>query len=559
MRQRFHKQPSSTPGVATRGVSTPGMDSFAARPASLFARKKENALRMPNLSCAKARHLFLMAAGGLSLTACTITPQPIDVTALALDNKARIEADIAAEEPVSGPISLYEAMARAMKYNLDQKIELMDEAFRQKQLELSRAGMLPTIAASLGYNGRNNESGSSSRSLLSGNQSLEPSTSTERSTTSADLTASWDILDFGLSYVQGMQDADEKLISAERRRKVVNRIQEDVRTAYWRAVSADRTYKKLVDLEALAQKALLQTQQLEERRLVPPLTVLAYQRDLLQVQGEVQKLQRELALAKNQLAALINLKPETRYTLVLPDRTDIVPELPGSADEMIMVGLRYRPELREGAYRKRINEAEAKAALIRAFPSLKGVLGLNYDSNDYLYHSQWLSYGGRVTWNLMSLFRYPMQKEALIAEGEVIDQRQMALTMAIMTQIHVARVRFIRYAQELGTVRSSQEVQDRILDLSRGGFQARTVSQQDLVREELNSVLAEIRYDSAYADVQNAYANLYASMGLDNSDDALDLNAPVADIAAKLHEHWTEHATILPPLPEAAMTERAAQ
>jgi outer membrane protein TolC len=128
-----------------------------------------------------------------------------------------------------------------------------------------------------------------------------------------------------------------------------------VRTAYWRAVSADRTFRQLVDLEALAQKSLLQTQQLEARRLVPPLTVLAYQRDLLQVQGDVQKLQRELSLSKNQLAALINLRPGTRYSLVLPDRTDIVPELPGSADEMIMVGLRFRSELREGGYRQRIN------------------------------------------------------------------------------------------------------------------------------------------------------------------------------------------------------------
>lgn len=553
MRKYHYKQPSPIPTASVHSV-----DGIAVHPTSPSAGNKGNGSPMQSRLGAKARLLLLMVAGCLGLTACTITPQPIDVAALAIDNKARIEAVIAAEEPVSGPISLYEAMARALKYNLDQRIELMDEAFRQKQLELSRAGMLPTIAASLGYNGRNNESGSSSRSLLSGNQSLEPSTSTERSTTSADLTASWDILDFGLSYVQGMQDADEKLISVERRRKVVNRIQEDVRTAYWRAVSADRTYKKLVVLEALAQKALLQTEQLEERRLVPPLTVLAYQRDLLQVQGEVQKLQRELALAKNQLAALINLKPETRYSLVLPDRTDIVPELPGSADEMIMVGLSYRAELREGAYRKRINEAEAKAALIRALPSLKAVLGFNYDSNDYLYQQQWLSYGGRITWNLMSLFRYPMQKEALLAEGEVIDQRQMALTMAIMTQIHVARVRFIRYAQELGTVRGSQEVQERILALSRGGFQARTVSQQDLVREELNAVLAEIRYDSAYADVQNAYANLYASMGLDNWDRDLDLNAPVSALAEKLHEHWTEHATILPSLPDDAMTQRAS-
>ncbi|WP_263146727.1 TolC family protein [Pseudomonas sp. RIT-PI-AD] len=487
---------------------------------------------------------------GLGLGACSIVPQPVDSSRHAVDEKARLEATMEAEEPVKGPISLYEAMARALKYNLDQKIELMDEDFRQKQLALSSTGMLPTIAASFGYNGRNNESGSSSRSLLSGRQSLEPSTSTDKHSTNGDLTASWDVLDFGLSYVRSLQAADEKLIAAERRRKVVNRIQEDVRTAYWRAVSADRTYKELVALEALAQKAMLQTQELENRRLVPPMVVLAYQRDLLQVQGDVQKLERELSLAKNQLAALINLKPDAHYSLVLPDRTDVVPELPGSADEMVMVGLRYRSELREGAYRQRISQNEMKAALIRSMPSLRAVLGVNYDSNSYLYNDKWVSYSGQISWNLMNVFRYPMEKAALQAEEKVIEQRQLALTLAVMTQIHIARIRFIRFSQELGIVRDAQEVQERIANLSRGGFQAKTVSQQDLVREEMNSILAQVRYDSAYADVQNAYANLYASMGLDNFDIDVQPETPIAVIAAKLQEHWSERASSLPPMPE---------
>lgn len=500
--------------------------------------------------CPTGRSLAFTLVLATQLSACTIVPQPLNTDAQALKLKSGIDETIAEEEPVSGPISLYEAMARALKYNLDQKIELLDETLRQRQLDLNSAGMLPTIAASFAQAGRNNEAGSSSKSLLSGRQSLEPSTSSERNGQTADLTASWDILDFGLSYVRGLQAADEKLISAERRRKVINRIQEDVRTAYWRAVSADRTYKKLVSLEALAQKALLQTRQLEVRRLVPPLTVLSYQRDLLQVQGDVQKLQRELSLSKNQLAALINLKPDTHFSLMLPDRTDIVPELPGSSNQMVMVGLRFRPELRESAYRARINENEIKASLIRALPSLKAAIGASYDSNDYLYNDKWLHYSGQVSWNLINLFRYPMQKRSLIAEGRVIEQRQLALTLAVMTQIHVARVRFIRFSQELSIIRNAEQIQEHILDLSRGGYQAHTVSQQALVREEMNAILAEIRYDAAYADVQNAYANLYSSMGLDNFSYDISINASIAEITAKLQEHWSERASNLPEMPE---------
>ena len=178
------------------------------------------------------------------------------------------------------------------------------------------------------------------------------------------------------------------------------------------------------------------------------------------------------------------------------------------------------------------------------------MLGLNQDSNQFLYHRDWLSMSARVSWNLLEVFRYPAQKAALQAEAAVLDQRDLALTMAVMTQVHVARVRFVRLAQELNTMQRSQGVQERLLALSRSGFKARSISQQNLVREEMNAVLAEVRYDMAYADLQNAFANMYAAMGLDNFDIDLGADTPLPQMTAALEEHWTERATSLPPMPE---------
>lgn len=487
-----------------------------------------------------------LLAGLVLLGACAIRPAAVDPDTDAVRNKALLESSIAQGEPVNGPISLYEAMARALKYNLDGRIEQMDEALRLKQVDLKRFDMLPSVVASTGYSARSNDAGSRSRSLLSGQQSLEPSTSSERRSTDTSITASWDVLDFGLAYVRSMQQADEAMIAGERRRKVMNRIVEDVRTAYWRAVSADRTFKKLGELEVMARKALAQAEELEKRRIAPPLAVLTYQRDLLSVQSDAQRLQRELTLAKTQLAALMNLPPQTAYDLVLPDRTSVVPELPGSADDMILTGLRFRAELREASYRRRITNLDKQAAFLRALPSVKGLLGLNHDSNEYLYNRDWLNFSARISWNLLGAFRYPAEKAALEAEIAVLDQRDLALTMAVATQVHVARVRFVRLAQELGTIRQSTAVQARITQLTRGSHDARAVSQQNLVREEMNAVLAEVRYDAAYADLQNAYANIYASMGLDNYDIDVNDAVPLKTLSGKLEEHWNERAGSLP-------------
>lgn len=480
------------------------------------------------------------------LTSCAVNYRPIDFDKNAFVENEHVNEIIQQQEPVDGPISLYEAMARALKYNLDQEIEYAQQQYRQEQLELDRLGFFPNVLINVARTSRNNDSGSSSRSLITGEQSLQTSTSSERQTITGDLSLSWDILDFGFAYIQNKQDLSELMIAQERRRKVTTRILEDVRTAYWRAVSADRTHRKLAKLEALAQKSLYQAEQLEERRQVSPIRVLNFQRDLLRIQANVQRMQRELILAKNQLAALMNMRPNTRFTLKLPDRTDIVPELPGSAEQMILLGLKYRPELRETNYRERINRDEQTKRLIGALPSLTGILGLNYDSNDYLYNNEWVNQSAQISWNLINIFRYPRQKKALNAENAVITAQEHALAMAIMTQVYIARARFIRLAHELTTIRRGYDVQVRLLELTEAGYQVKQISQQELIRERMNSILEEVRYDTAYADLQNAYANLFASMGIDSFSLRITRQTHLTEIADALEDYWTNEMLVLP-------------
>jgi len=71
---------------------------------------------------------------------------------------------------------------------------MMEIDLARTDYDLSRYDRLPKIVANSGYYGRNNQQGSSSLSLLSGRQSLEPSTATQRDVFSGDLTASWNIL-----------------------------------------------------------------------------------------------------------------------------------------------------------------------------------------------------------------------------------------------------------------------------------------------------------------------------------------------------------------------------
>ena len=169
---------------------------------------------------------------------CSIAPQPFtteELSVFAEDNEIEVDLD---QEPVKGSLSLYEAMARALKYNLDHRVELMEVALRHRQLDLAHYSMLPKAVVNAGYANRDNYSGGTSRRLPIGTPSLSAdtsSTSSERDVATGDIQFSWNILDFGLSYVRANQSADRVLIAKETRRKVVNRLIQDVRVAYWLA------------------------------------------------------------------------------------------------------------------------------------------------------------------------------------------------------------------------------------------------------------------------------------------------------------------------------------
>lgn len=486
--------------------------------------------------------ISILLASALLASGCTVTPEPLTRTDLQDKSASRLAHFAAGQEEITQPITLYEAMARALKYNLDYKVELMEVALRSRELELARFEQLPQLVANANYQGRDNYSGASSSRLIGkrsvGDQSLVSSTSSERETHNTDLSISWDLLDFGLSYVRAKQKADEVLIAQENRRKIINRIVEDVRTAYWRAVSAERLMNKLHTLENDIQRALRSSRQVYQRRNTEPLTALTYQRELLAIQEEIQNLQRSLSSAKLQLGALMNVPPGQPFKLVLPKRSDAYINYPVKPDEMVRMAMTNRPELREISYRQRINEQEADAALLELLPNLKLFGGFNYDSNDYLYNSHWANWGASASWNLIKLFRYPSRKLTVEAQQALFDQRALALTMAVITQVHVSRTRFEQARRRVFTMREYKKVQSEILKHIRAGFKAERISEQTHIRERMNHILAEAKLDIALADLQNAYANIFAATGIDPFGHDINGQEDIDDLARKLKRHW---------------------
>ncbi len=487
-----------------------------------------------------ARKRIMAVALSLALSGCAVNPQALTTEEMVSFTDANLSALAATQEPISGPISLYEAMARALKYNLDFRVERMKTALAMGDAELKSWQMLPSLVAKAGYSGRSNEPGGRSESLVTGIQSLEPSKSTEKNMFTANLEFSWDILDFGLSYVRAKQAADQVLIAQERTRKVVNRIIEDVRSAFWRAASAQRLDGAMNRLRQRVRVAQANARRQARSGQTEPLAALTYERELVSIKRQLSELQRDLRTARVQLALLMNVAPGTRFTLAVPRQRPTALKLKWDARKLIEVALNNRPELREVAYRQRINVREADAALLELLPGINLYAGPNWDSNDYLYNNDWVSWGARASWNLMRVFRYPARQRQINAREELLKAQAQALTMAVMAQVHIARLRYLYQRHVFDAAAEYFNVQRRILAKVRAAAASDAASEQSLIREQMNTVLAAVKYDVAYADLQNAMANVYASLGLDPYEGEVSTEMSVKQLAAALRRAW-EH------------------
>ena len=451
----------------------------------------------------------------LALTGCSVMPEPLTLG----DHSKRMDGDMVslfeAQEPVTGPITLEEAMARAIKYNLDHRLKVMENALASHQLTTANLSMLPDLTARVGYTGRNNHAGSNSVSLTTGSESLTSSSSSDRDLKTADLTLTWNVLDLGMSYVRAKQQADRQLITQERRRKVLQNVIQNVRTSYWNAVSAERLLSKIEPLSVKVSIALENARKAQQGGAEEPLSALRYRRDLLNVLRQLKVLRRELNTAKYGLAALMNLKPGSAFTLAPSNTATKLPVFELDVDRLERLALVHRPELREEDYQNRISHNDVKLAYLDMIPGLSLNTGYNADSNSYAWEQTWFSWGSTVTSNLFKVFTGPQKVDVSNARTDVVNVRRMALSMAVMSQVHVSVAGYNQAISDFKTASELHEVEYDILGKTQSNVQSGNGGARAVIQAELQALLAELRQDMAYAEVRNAVGLLYVTIGAD--------------------------------------------
>jgi outer membrane protein, multidrug efflux system len=483
------------------------------------------------------------------LGGCNINPMPIsDDERLATMMKDQSEM-YDKQEPITKPLTLYEALARALKYNFDHRLTVMEAVLQDTQLDVATLNMLPKLTANAGYAFREKQLGSSSADYFTGAQTLRPSTSQDQSRGIADLTFAWNVLDFGVSYFQAKQQADRILIAQERRRKVVNNLIKEVLQAYWSANIADRLLPGLEPVLAEAERALAISRTIEGDRLQPVISVLEYQRSLLRIIDQLKKLKADLLVAKPKLAGLINAPWHTNFVLAQPETTPEPPELKNSVEELENLGLFYRGDLREEIYQERISRADVWKEMLKVLPGLTIPIGLNFDSNSFLVNNFWLEAGARTTINLVNLIAAPKIWKSGQTQVEVARTRRKALSVAAVVQINVGYQQYLKALDSYKNARELNKIDEGIATVMTNNAASDAGSELERIHSATAALASKLEKEQSLADIYGAMGNIYASIGLDPATGGIE-HVTVRTLAVQLEktlDSW--YKGYLPKLP----------
>nr|MBF0223139.1 TolC family protein [Desulfobulbaceae bacterium] len=346
--------------------------------------------------------------------------------------------------------------------------------------------------------------------------SCPPAVCTGSVSWTADISIMWNVLDFGVSYARAKQQADRVLIVEERRRKVIQNILQDVRYAYWRAVSSEKLIQDMFGLLNQTKIALKHSRLIAEERLQSPKESLEYQKALLENIRLLWSIIQNLTPAKVELASLMNLPPGIEYKLTEEDWS--FPEVPvfsAPLPELEKMALIYRPELREEDYRVRISTVEIRKSLLEMLSGLNLTVSPKYDSTDFLYNQTWWDAGAAVSQNIVKLFSGPQSIKAAKAQVGVDTLRRQAVSMAILVQVNLAYQRFGLAKKEYTVSRHLDNISHQLNTQIEAEKTAGTANELDQIKSMTNVLIAKMRHYNAYAELQNSVGRIYNTLGTD--------------------------------------------
>lgn len=470
-------------------------------------------------------------------SSCIMKPHPIGVDKRYEQAMQDLHTIFAPQEKLTHSLSFSEALARALKYNLDYRVKLADTAIKASQFELAEVGMLPQANVDGNYYARNNDLATFSVDPQTGEILPTVVNATPRILRTSYGNVTWNILDLGISYVRARQEADRILISQEEARKQLQQLAQDVRVAYWRAYSAQQLSSDVQHYEATVRRAKQKLELATHDKALPQERLLRYQFILLRSEQSFKQLKLKLVKAKLDLKHLINL-PLNEKLKILPPPNSItrLQDFTGinikKIDSLTLVN---RPELKGQDYMERLTRFGIEEVLIDLFPTAVLNWGYNYNSNRFLLNNAWLSRSAEASINLIKLATLPVAIKSVQAQAAYEKLKRLALTMTALTEVRYAMTKYISLKEELMVVHQQKLAAYNLYTLLEKRQKSSLESEQQVILAGLQALTAKMDQDLLSADLSTSLGELYISVGFDVLPPGM-VNLPLSETTKLLQQ-----------------------
>jgi outer membrane protein TolC len=361
---------------------------------------------------------------------------------------------------------------------------------------------------------------------------------------------SWSLLDFGVSYFNARQNADRIVVAAERRRRTMHVLVQDIQAAYLRAAAAQKLKKDIENTIAEANVALKNSNKVENGGLKPPLDALKYQKALLDNIKILETIDLELSTAKVELNQLINLPAKASLQLEDPD-TLIVPNayLHEDTEEFEVRALVANADLKESIYNARIAVEETRKSMLRLFPGLTFNIGPQTTNNSYYINKNWVEGAANVSFNLWNILSAPATIRLADQNKELAAQKRMMVQMAIISQVHLSKIQLGNTSHIYKRAAEIDAVDGRIAKVTATKYKEGAASQAEKVAADASYIVSKLRKYQALSQLFAASGKMQATTGMEPHFDSLD-DISLSDMTIKVKESFSEwNSGILPMIP----------
>ncbi len=466
-------------------------------------------------TCGSSALCMALALMMPALTGCTSAPVDLD----SKEHMAMLQQDRLSAEQGSGQerisLTLEEAIERGVRNNLDARVAAIEILVSQKNVTLEKLKALPSVTASATYTGRDNDGASSSRSIESGLQSLEPSQSSDRDRKLANLDINWNLLDVALAYADAKKADEEAKIAAERHEKVIQNIERDVYAAYWRAYAYQETKTRTDELIKSAGVQVGRLNQAVNEKIISADQAADQAATLADRARTLRDLDDRLNLSEIELKSMLSLPLSVKLDLKKPaNRADSYKALLAEPLETHeWEALKDRPELREEILQKNVTLRDTKREVLTTFPGVELFAGWNHDSNSFLDDPSWISSSAKVVQSLISIFTLPTRLEASRNKEALADSRRQALVAAVLAQTSIARARLgsreTIYKDSASSMNAAVKKAGLVAHKAEAGMSSKQMALQAHIEQQIEIM----RHKMAEADLQDSYAGYMNTIG----------------------------------------------